>query len=280
MSKRLEVWQHMERLDEIGGIMHAIKNMALIETRKLSRFLGNQRQVVASIEAVAVDFLHFYPHPPIPDAEAILVVIGAERGFCGDFNEKLATALASFPQTTGLRLVIVGRRLGAKLAADSRVAARLDGPSVVEEVQQVLSELLETLGVLYGDAPIRRKLLVLCHGEEDNRVGVYPLLPVALPLADGRRFTVPPLLHLPPAAFFAALVDHYLFARLHALLYHSLMAENRHRLAHMEHAIRRLEHQTTELRRRWNALRQEEIIEEIEVIMLSTDTLGDADNAG
>jgi F-type H+-transporting ATPase subunit gamma len=279
MSKRLEVRQHIALLDDIGGIMRAMKNMALIETRKLSRFMAHQQQTVASIEAVIVDFLHFYPQPHIPPAETLLVMIGSERGFCGDFNEQLITALMALPHTADLRLVTVGRRLATKLDTDGRVAARLDGPNVTEEVPRVLSALMETLNSLYAETTARLTLLALCHGEEATGVGAYPLLPLAAPPLDGRRFASPPVLHLAPAVFFVELVDHYLLALLHTLLYRSLMVENRRRLEHMETAIRRLEHQAAALRLRWNALRQEEIIEEIEVIMLNTDTLQASDTA-
>ena len=272
MSKRRDVRQHIAVLDDIGGIMRAMKNMALMETRKLSRFLGHQRQTVASIEAVIADFLQCYPQPHVPPAETLLVMIGSERGFCGDFNEQLITALLVLPHTAGLRLVTVGHRLATKLDTDGRVAARLDGPNVTEEVPRVLSALMETLNGLYAETTARLTLLALCHGEDATGVGVYPLLPLVAPPLDGRRFASPPVLHLAPAVFFVELVDHYLFALLHTLLYRSLMAENRRRLEHMETAIRRLEQQAAALRMRWNALRQEEIIEEIEVIMLNTDT--------
>ena len=58
-------------------------------------------------------------------------------------------------------------------------------------------------------------------------------------------------------------------AALHEMLYSSLMAENHHRVAHLEGAVRHLDSEATKLAHRCNTLRQEEIIEEIEVILLS-----------
>ena len=51
------------------------------------------------------------------------------------------------------------------------------------------------------------------------------------------------------------------------------MAENRRRLQHMEGAIQRIQEKAGEMQRKHNMLRQEEITEEIEVIMLSNDAL-------
>ena len=65
----------------------------------------------------------------------------------------------------------------------------------------------------------------------------------------------------------------YLFAALQELLYGSLLAENRLRMQHMDSAVRRLEQTSEELVLRRNVLRQEEITEEIEIIMLSVGAL-------
>jgi F-type H+-transporting ATPase subunit gamma len=72
-----------------------------------------------------------------------------------------------------------------------------------------------------------------------------------------------------PKASQAELIDHYLFAALHQILYVSLMAENQHRAQYLEGAMRRLEDKSADLLHRCNLLRQEEIFEEIEVILLT-----------
>jgi len=51
------------------------------------------------------------------------------------------------------------------------------------------------------------------------------------------------------------------------------MAENQRRMQHMDAAVRRLERTSAEVWQRRNILRQEEITEEIEVIMLSVEAL-------
>jgi F-type H+-transporting ATPase subunit gamma len=80
---------------------------------------------------------------------------------------------------------------------------------------------------------------------------------------------VPPLLNLPPRAFLSELVDLYLFSLLHKICYSALLAENRARVSHLEAAIQRLEREVSELDRQRKILRQEEITEEIELLMLS-----------
>lgn len=65
-------------------------------------------------------------------------------------------------------------------------------------------------------------------------------------------------------------MEQYLFATLHEIAYVSLMAENQRRLRHLDGAVRHLDEQSAVLARRSNSLRQEEIIEEIEVILLGS----------
>jgi F-type H+-transporting ATPase subunit gamma len=61
---------------------------------------------------------------------------------------------------------------------------------------------------------------------------------------------------------------------LHEIFYASLMAENQRRMQHLEGAIHRLHEKTDGFARRCRALRQEEITEEIEVILLSVEGTG------
>ena len=84
-----------------------------------------------------------------------------------------------------------------------------------------------------------------------------------------QRFSVNPVLNMAPPRFLIELSDQYLFAALHSLLYTSLMAENHDRVRHLDGAVRHVDEQSEELAQKCNALRQEEIIEEIEVILLS-----------
>ena len=62
------------------------------------------------------------------------------------------------------------------------------------------------------------------------------------------------------------------------MLYTSLMIENHQRVMHLDGAVKHLDDESAEMARKANTLRQEEIIEEIEVILLSAASLGDKPN--
>lgn len=275
MSKRHEIERRLRSLGEIKDIMGAMKNLSLMEIRKLTRFLGAQHKVVASVQAAAADFVRFYPEcmPPQPRATPVYLVIGSERGFCGDFNEVLLQTLERCRReasTADFLLIAVGHRLSTRLAQHPRVIAHLDGPSVAEEVSTVLIRLMETLS---RQAIQRESLSVTALYHSEDGVTVQALLPLPPLGHEAVRFAFPPVLNLSPRNFFIELVDHYLYAALHDVFYTSLMAENRRRLQHMESAIQHLEKESVALALKRNSLRQEEITEDIEVIMLSAEEL-------
>lgn len=268
MSRHLALSRQRGVLAEIQGIMSAMKNLSLLELRKLNRLFAQPQRVIATLEAMAADLESFYPLSPSRQPAQLVVVLGSERGFCGDFNERLL-ALAATDEFTESRLVLVGRRLAARYEADPRVVAVLEGAMVTEEAPRVLTRLVQELGRLLPELVLSSTHLGLIgHGSEDGTVQLRRLFPIPAPTKLS-RFSHPPRLYLAPERLFAALVEHYLFAVLQQWLYNSLLAENRRRLQHLENAIRRLERTTAELERQYQVLRQEEITEEIEVIMLS-----------
>ena len=279
VSRRQEIRQRRTSLGEIRGIVNSMKTLAYLETRKLARLIPPQQSVMRHIERVAADFLAFHPQlMPAGDAgPAIGVVVGSERGFCGDFNRSLVEQMdgagaARLPRDA--RLVLVGRRLHPLLEDSPRVAARLGGASVAEEIAEVLSRIVAEVAALRREGgPVT--LYGLCHGFDSDAPAVLHLLPPFRRLpAPPVTLRLPPVLNVPPEAFLMELGDQYQLAALNAMLYSSLMAENHSRVSHLERAADHLEEQWREFGRLSNAMRQEEIIEEIEVILLSVASAG------
>jgi F-type H+-transporting ATPase subunit gamma len=276
MTRRRTLEQRRHSFGEIRNIMNSMKTLAYLEIRKLGRFLDAQRTVVAHVETVAADFLGFHPEvlpPPDGSARTVCLLLGSERGFCGDFNEALLERLAGFITERRLDsplLLVSGRKLVTRLGADTRVAAAFDGASTVGEVETTLHAVIRALAVLQAQHG-SLALSVFHHDPDDRQVIVTGVLPPFERYRDAApRFAHAPLTQLRPQAFFGALLDHYLYSVLHEIMYVSLMAENLRRVRHLEGAVRHLDEKSSALLRACNALRQEEIIEEIEVILLST----------
>jgi len=277
MTRRQDLEHHRHSLGEIREIMNSMKTLAYLETRKLSRFLKAQHVVVSSIEDTAADFLSFHPEAllEVDETTRAYLVIGTERGFCGDFNQTLVRHLESTLETPPVGnsfLIAVGHKLHTLVENDVRVAALIDGASVVEEITVVLNQMVHALSSLQERHGMPT-VYGLYHGGNDGIV-MQKLLPsFQRYLHQTPRFPHPPALNLSPEEFLLELTEQYLFAALHEMLYTSFMAENHNRLTHLEGAVKHLDDESDELARQCNALRQEEIIKEIEVILLSASSV-------
>lgn len=273
MSQSRELRLHIAQMEEIRGILNSMKNLAFMEVHKLLRFQTLQTKVVATIEKAASDFLKFYPYAADDTLKAphFVILFGAERGFCGDFNESLIHDIA---KTNDAGSILIGARLVNRWPESyPDPVASLEGANVAEEVPSVVSRLLAEIGALQ-EVHGFFELTAVYHDNALHRPVRKPILP---PFRYGDQdqpaTNLPPLLNLEPGEFFAQLVEQYLFAVLHQIGYTSLMAENHRRLQHLEGAVRHLDNETLKLRRKSQIYRQEEITEEIEVILLNAENL-------
>ena len=133
MSQSRDLQVHIVQMEEIRSILNSMKNLAFIETHKLTRFQIMQGQAVANIERVAEDFLDYFPLSfADDDATPICILVGAERGFCGDFNDSLIKAIATEAYSG---IIAIGSRLVNRLADYPLAAiASIEGANVAEEV--------------------------------------------------------------------------------------------------------------------------------------------------
>lgn len=273
MSRRREVEEHRRRLNEVRNILNSMKTLAFMETRKLTKRLAPQHEVVEHLQQVAQDFVLSYPDvlPPLASGPEIRLLIGSERGFCGDFNHALIGAMEDQPRDR-VRLVAIGAKLATRVAEHPAMAATASGATVAEEVPAVLESIVDHIIELQQDLAGCR-LTALHYGDDGQviRTEILPPFRHWAAAAPPTSHAYPLLLNLPPHEFLRELIDHYVHAVLHELLYASLSTENHRRVQHLGGAIRRLDDKSTELQRRSNTLRQEEITEEIEVILLSVE---------
>jgi len=269
--RRHELNNHRRKLREIRDIMGSMKTLAAIETNKLGRFIAAQKTMTECISNIAADFLHFHPGilPDMEPSSDVILVIGSERGFCGDFNDKVIEKLDQhFTQSVQQKaeLIIVGSKLHPLLNATTDHSIQIQGADIAEEIVTVVDALAET----FLSYQLAVSMYVVHHTDQHDEIVIAKLLPPFSQTSYAQSaFSNPPVLNMPARDFFLELTDHYLFNTLHRILYLSLTAENQYRIQHLENATRHLDDNTEELGRKINALRQEEIIEEIEVILLN-----------
>ena len=259
MSQRAENNFRLELYRDLDEIVSAMKNLAQVELHLVAKAESVQaRAWTTTVDALQQLLQHtsFASEPQPRGSNRTIILLGSERGFCGGFNEQIARAFKA-QDIAGARVLVMGSRLMNKLAVD-HITQAFAGPTTTDEVLPCLQNLMEQLLL----QPLPDSLQVLCHGT--NGVAWEVLLPV--PASDNRSAAAALQIQLPPQDLLRELQWQMVQQGLLRQLLVSLKNENRHRLQQMEGAREHLEELTQNLRLRINALRQQEIVEEIEVI--------------
>ena len=258
MSQRQSIEARLRLYGELNGILGAMRNFALAELHRVSHREESQQEIVGALSRSLSDLAPFRP-PHAPPRTDVWLLLGSVRGFCGSFNEDVVRCWES-AGVAQQPVITIGERLASAMPPHvepflvAGAEGGLDAASAVDRILEAFASARRATGQACG--------LVACLREEEG-ARTQRLLP--LPLAPARE-GVPPLTNEPPAAVAAGVAEHYLFHQMLALLLRSIRVENHQRLMQMENALRHLEQGSEALNRQRNRLRQEEIVEEIEVM--------------
>jgi len=273
MSGQSALRERAALLEELRQIVQAMKNIAFAELQRVTHLLPVQATacdvLLQALQALP-DEAEFPGSVAPQEAPVAWLVIGAERGFCGAFNDRLVSHLEALRRDyPRLRLFVAGQRLGQLLGAQGPDIVVLPGCAALEDADAVLNEWFQALA---PEAAHSREIWLLHTGEGDMvRQRVLPLPSNRSEAAANSRAAAPiaPLHYLPLPVLRAALVNQGLRLLLQGGLFSSLKQEHRWRLAQMQRAHDHLDDLGQALRRRHAALRQAEITNEQETLMSS-----------
>jgi len=275
MSRYRTVENHLAQLRELQEIIASMKTLSQLELHKLAGLSASQHALAENLGRIAADFYRHYPQPQDEGAGELWLLLGSERGFCGDFNEGLLHSLQQrFPQCREApqRVLAVGRKLWLRMEEALPGFVPLEGANVSEELSRTLSAVVGSIQKCMLDEGVGT-LQVLYHDDVRGTIEVQRLLPPEIS-ADAGGWRSPPLLQLSPLQFLTQFLQHHLYLGLNERFVVSLLAENQYRVQHLEGAVRRLDERLGKLATRARSLRQEEITEEIEMILLGTERIG------
>ena len=269
MSQRHDVEKHLDSLLEISEIMGSMKSLAVMEMHKLSRGQDNVQRVDKTIAEIADDFRAFYLAPDYFKGNAALyILLGSERGFCGDFNASIVEHCeVLLTEEQECFCIAIGQKLYSGMEGDQRLLANVSGASTMEEIGRVMEQLLVQINRIQEQHGLLS--IKVLHHTQDEEITLLNVFPPFNEAPKPSPFANRPVINLNPQLFYGSLMMHYLYARLSSLLYSSLLTENQRRVQHLEGTLRRIDEQVDELTKKRNVLRQGEITEEIEVILLS-----------
>lgn len=259
MSQRAENNYRLALYDELDGIITAMRNLAQVEMVRLEKAHAHQQTAFDKNQQALSAFLQHYGNAVHLNETGprVLLMLGSERGFCGGFNEHLAQRFREIDPAAMDSVLVVGSRLANKLPEYTELMT-LKAAVGIDETLPVMQTIVDAL--LQHGFP--KQVQLLYHDRSD--VQFVDLLPVQSNAPVSARSLG---INLPPTELMQQLQWQYLQQALLLYLTTSLHTENRWRLQQMEGARDHLEELSLNLRKRINAQRQQQIVEEIEVIL-------------
>lgn len=287
MNGETELRQRGELLDELAQIVQSMRNLAFAELQRVSR--GRQvresaRQAVEAGLAALEGDPSGADRPGAgcsgrPSSEArVVLVIGAERGFCGGFNSRLVQACVERGELDSqgsegdadeqerpspVTFLASSRRLADLLTPHGAAAEALPGCASSDESEAVLSAWLERLAKALASGQTIEVMHIA--GQDVQTVPLWPMVRPDAPV----MVTSPVRYWLDRSAIRLPLQLQWLELRLRELMLDSLEQENHWRLAQMQRAQDRLEELRRDLHRRYAMVRQSNITTELETLASS-----------
>lgn len=265
MSQRQDIEAKLALYDELNGILGAMRSFALAELKRIGKRETAQQQVMDTLALALRDLSAFLPAAAVSRLTAktrlndIWVLLGSTRGFCGSFNEDVIRVWREQARP-GNPAILVGERLRSVPGGGDPVC--IAGAESGLDASAAIDRILDAVAGLRLDDPAEFGVIVCVRDDHAARCQrLWPLLS-CIPESAG----YPPVTLVPPTEVAAGVAEHYLYHSLLALLLCSIRVENHMRLMQMENALRHLDEGYEDLQRRRNRLRQEEIVQEIELM--------------
>jgi F-type H+-transporting ATPase subunit gamma len=196
----------------------------------------------------------------------VVILLGAEQGFAGAFNQRVFLAAAPLLREDGAELMILGSRATAAAQEHgwtpvwrAAMPARADGAATAAD------RLFDALGERLSAAGRRTAILVHARSGPGGELEIETrrLLPVDLSAVAQGAPPVQPLLMEPAPALLAKLAEEYVFARLCEAIVLSFGAESEARMRAMAGAHQHIDDMREALAGEARRVRQDEITSEI-----------------
>ena len=275
MSNRLsDVQARIATVHELESVVGAMRGIAAARSREARSRLDGIRACAAVIGAAIGDALMLDARnaPRASSATGVggsthlVIVLCAEQGFVGPFNEHMIEAAAQRQHTGVTEYLVIGDR-GVAIAHERELAVVWSAP-MVAHTDEVAALADRITAALY-------ERLEAGHATRVTLLHAVPQLATTIEIArksllpfDFERFAMParriaPLVTLAPQRLLAQLAEEYVFAQLCEAIMLSFAAENEARMQAMIAARANVHDKLDQLIGDSRRLRQEEITAEI-----------------
>jgi F-type H+-transporting ATPase subunit gamma len=268
-------------IEELRGVVTAMRSLAATQVQNADRALPGIRRYAQIVGAAVARACTLVAEPSSAEERSSLpprlLVVCAERGFAGTFNERLVERAAAEPEAAHGRLWIVGARGSTHarargLAVEWSSSMPSHAAGVFEKARQVATELekrvargqLDHFAVL---GTVRAK----GAGPSIERIQLLPLALATAPSEAAPRER--PLHHLPAFELIARAVGEYVAGEVVRVLMESFASENAARMQAMEAARHHIDDKLVTLRDEANRVRQDEITSELLDVIVGSEAV-------
>jgi F-type H+-transporting ATPase subunit gamma len=273
MSGKLsEVEGRIGTVHQLEAVITAMRGSAAARSREARSRLDGIRAYAAAIGGAIGQALALAPEsePQLRrghhEEGHVVIVLCAEQGFAGTFNERVLDAAEGYLNSASAELLVVGDR-GAMVAAERGLVFGWSAPMVAhaEEVPMLASRITDALYSRLEKGQATRVSVVHAAPAPSASIEIVEraLLPFDLARFKVTPRAVPPITTLPPEQLLDELSEEYVYAELCEEVMLSFAAENEARMRAMIAARSNVSQKLDELVRNFRRLRQEEITGEI-----------------
>lgn len=262
--------RRIETVGEIRSLVRTMKTLSAVNLRQFETAAAHlavfEQTNRLGLRALG-DWLRGQAVPVAsPEAAPVRVLIGAERGFCGRYSDRLAEA----PGGPGPTLAIGARLVEALHAADTPPEASRHLPSSVHSVRPLVARALKTVAGWSAGADLPP--IEVVHMRRRPEGGLDMVRAPVWPLGRDRLLTIAdeawPSRRLPsaygaPGPVFAALIRQRLVLSLQQACLAAMIAESAARLSAMQAANDNIDRHLAELEQTRRLRRQEAITGEL-----------------
>jgi F-type H+-transporting ATPase subunit gamma len=273
MSGKLsEVEARIGTVHQLEAVITAMRGSAAARSREARGRLAGIRAYAAAIGGAIGEALALAPESGTQPREGrrfdrhAVIVLCAEQGFAGSFNERVLDVAERHLESEAAELLVVGNR-GTMAAAERGLTCGWSAPMVAhaDEVSLLASRITDALYSRLEKSLVARVTVI--HAVPAPSAAIEIVERALLPF-DFARFqvaarAVPPITTLPPERLLDQLAEEYVHAELCEEIMLSFAAENEARMRAMIAARGNVANKLEELVGSFRRLRQEEITGEI-----------------
>lgn len=292
MAELGKIQKKIKKTKDLSSVVRTMKSIAAVNIRHYEKAVRSVREYFHSIELGFQILVH--NHPEIlsieqREAKAKIIgtiVIGSERGMCGEFNDRLHHYFTRILQERQkempqVHVLSIGEHITYRLEDEFQVKS-FAFPSSFEGVGELLWSLLEV--IVDWREVYQIEEIVLFYNRMISSSVYEPAMLQVLPLdlrwlseLKQRKWesrTIPAF-SIPWEELFAELVQEYIYISLYRGFAESLASENASLLRAMHAAQQNIEDHLKELEKGYHQQRQNSITEELFDILSGFELLRD-----